>query len=61
VTNHHYGISWNSLTDPLNFRITYSVPDYLNMSTAAHDWVGLTFGFIQVHSHTPVTPLVSSF
>ena len=47
VTNHHYGLAWNSLVDPQTFIMRYAEPDYLNTSTAAHDWVGLTIGMIQ--------------
>jgi hypothetical protein len=47
VTGHHYGLSWNTQQDIENFRLRYSEPDYLQVSPAAADWVGLTFGWVQ--------------
>lgn len=61
VTNHYYGVAWNSLTDPQSLRIRYAEPDYLNASKAAHDWVGLTLGFIQVRTDMRVCACMCAY
>jgi hypothetical protein len=47
VSGHYYSLSWNTQQDIESFRIRYSQPDYLNVEASAHDWVGLTFGWVQ--------------